>query len=254
MKKLLFTLLLVGFISLTFNMSLNADGRFGDDPKFQSYKINKDILDKDYKLALKEHQVRTGKIIDFYIDFQLGFGGTSANIDQKSNTGAFDTKSKVGFTTGALVYFNLFESVNFATGLAYVGKNFEVAPPVDTASSIAGLDTLVSDISNNYLNIPLYFNFGGMITEDIGVTFNGGPYLGILLSTDDKPGLGYKNFDFGLAGTLTGNYLLNPFISIILGTRFEYGGLNNLGNTQFVDKITTTNYSIFTGIRVGIGM
>jgi hypothetical protein len=66
--------------------------------------------------------------------------------------------------------------------------------------------------------------------------------------------LGYKNFDFGLAGTLTGNYLLNPFVSIILGTRFEYGGLNNLGSTQFVDKITTTNYTIFTGIRVGIGM
>ena len=254
MKKLLYTLLLVIFFSLTFNMSLNADGRFGDDPKFQSYTINKDILDKDYKLALKEHQVRTGKIIDFYIDFQLGFGGTSANIDQKSNTGAFDTKSKVGFTTGALVYFNLFESVNFATGLTYVGKNFEVVPPIDTASSLAGLDTTVSDIANNYLNIPLYFNFGGMITEDIGITFNGGPYLGILISTDDKAGLGYKNFDFGLAGTLTGNYLLNPFVSIILGTRFEYGGLNNLGSTQFVDKITTTNYTIFTGIRVGIGM
>jgi len=254
MKKLFFTLLLVCFFSLTFNMSSNASERFGDDPKFQTYKINKDILDKDYKLALKEHQVRTGKIIDFYIDFQLGFGGTSANIDQKSNTGAFDTKSKVGFTTGALVYFNLFEEVNFATGLAYVGKNFEVTPPIDTASSIAGLDTTISDISNNYVNIPLYINFGGMISEDIGVTFNGGPYLGILISTDDKAGLGYKNFDFGLAGTLTGNYLLNPFVSIILGTRFEYGGLNNLGNTQFVDKITTTNYSIFTGIRVGIGM
>ena len=156
MKKLLFTFLLVVLISFTFSVSLNADGCFGDDPKFQTYKINKDILDKNYEFAFREHQVRTGKIIDFYIDFQLGFGGTSANIDQSGNTGAFETKSKVGFTTGALVYFNLFEEVNFATGLAYVGKNFEVQPPVDTASSLAGLDTTVSDIANNYLNIPLY--------------------------------------------------------------------------------------------------
>jgi hypothetical protein len=165
MKKLLFTLLLIVFFNLTFNMSLNADWKDGDDPKFQSYTINKDKLNKDYKLALREHQVRTGKIIDFYIDFQLGFGGTSANIDHTSNTSAFETNSKIGITTGALVYFSLFEGVNFATGLTYVGKNFEVIPPVDTVSSLAGLDTNVSDISNNYINIPLYFNFGGMITE-----------------------------------------------------------------------------------------
>ena len=251
MKKLLLTLL---FIALLYN-SFSAVVTAQDNSKFSSYTISTDKFNKDYKSALKEHQIRTGKLIGFYIDFQLGFGGTSANIDHTPDAnGTFETGSKVGFTMGALVYINILEGVNFATGLTYVGKNFEVTPPIDSVSSLAGLDTTVSDISNNYLNIPLYINVGGMITEDVGITFNGGPYLGILMSTDDKAGLGYKNFDFGLAGTLTGNYMLNPFVSILLGTRFEYGGLNNLGSTRFVDKITTTNYTVFTGIRVGLSM
>lgn len=251
MKKLLLTLLFIALLCSSFSAVVTAQ----NNPKFNTYLLNTDKFNKDYKSALKEHRVRTGKIIDFYIDFQLGFGGTSANIDQTPDAkGIFETGSKVGFTTGALVYINIFEGVNFATGLAYVGKNFEVTPPTDSISFLSGLDTNVSDISNNYLNIPLYINVGGMITEDVGITFNGGPYLGILMSTDEKPGLGYKNFDLGLAGTLTGNYMLNPFVSILLGTRFEYGGLNNLGSTKFVDKITTTNYTIFTGVRVGLSL
>jgi hypothetical protein len=41
-------------------------------------------------------------------------------------------------------------------------------------------------------------------------------------------------------------------VSLILGTKVQYGGLNNLMKTNEIDKITTLNWGIFSGIRLGI--
>jgi hypothetical protein len=91
-----------------------------------------------------------------------------------------------------------------------------------------------------------------MLSEKVGLWFNGGPYLGILINSPNNlpTGMGYKNFDLGLNGTITANYVFAYPLSLILGTSFKYGGLNNLGSTALVDKITTTNYSFFSGLRL----
>lgn len=154
---------------------------------------------------------------------------------------------KQDLTARQFFYLDLFDVVKFSSGLDFAGKNFKVNAPV-----LAGSTDTTVDISNQYLNIPLNFNFGGMITEKLGVTFNGGPYLGFLISTDEKVGLGYKNFDLGLNGTLTADYLVAPFTSVILGTKLQYGGLNNLGSSDIAKSISTLNYGFFTGVRFGL--
>ncbi|MBS1492330.1 MAG: outer membrane beta-barrel protein [Bacteroidetes bacterium] len=224
-------------------------------------KTEKSKIDKDYKLAYKDFQEKSGKILDFYVDFKLGGTSTSANVTQANGLGSYNTGSKVGFNIGALIYTRLFDSFQFSTGLDFAGKNFEVTPPSNVNTVTPGasdaltgdsISTATQKVANNYLNIPLNFNFGGMITDKVGLTFNGGPYLGILLSTDDKSGMGYKNFDLGLVGSLTANYKIAPLTSVLLGAKFEYGGLNNLGNTPRVDRVSTSSLGFFTGIRLAI--
>ncbi|CAF4616710.1 unnamed protein product [Rotaria sp. Silwood1] len=228
-------------------------------------------IDPDYKGVVKEGHL-VGK--KFYAQNQAdelsgdmtvlatmedaitGGTSTSANVTQANNLGTYNTGSKIGYNVGALIYTRLFDSFQFSTGLDFAGKNFEVTPPSNVNTGTPGantrIDSTTQKVANNYMNIPLNFNFGGMVTDKLGFTFNGGPYLGILLSTDDKSGMGYKNFDFGLVGSLTANYKIAPLTSVLLGAKYEYGGLNNLGNTPYVDRVSTSSLGFFTGIRLAI--
>lgn len=243
-KKLLFGLVLFLFVGNLFAQDFKFDAS-GYDTRFN----------KDYKRATEEFNYRTGKKpLDFYIDFQLGVGGTSANI---SGTGAnnYETKSKLGFTTGALFYISLFDVVKFSSGLSFDGKSFSYKP-LNVVEPEPTQDTTKTEkyLTANYVNIPLNFNFGGMVSEDFGLWFNGGPYLGILTSSPDnqKSGLGFKNFDLGLNGTLTANYVFAYPLSVIFGANLKYGGLNNLGSTKTVDAIHTLNYTFFSGLRFSL--
>lgn len=244
LKKLLIALLLM----------IIAENLFAQGFHFDGY--NYDVkLKKDYLKATEEFNYRTGKKpLDFYIDFQLGIGGTSANI---SGTGSnnYETNSKLGFTTGALFYISIFDVVKFSSGLSFDGKSFSYKP-LNVVDPDPNQDTTKTEkyVTANYLNIPLNFNLGGMLSEDFGLWFNGGPYFGILTSSPDnqKSGLGFKNFDLGLNGTLTANYVFAYPLSVIFGANFKYGGLNNLGSTKTVDAIHTLNYAFFSGLRFSL--
>ena len=214
--KLLSHLTLILVLVLFSVTSIKAEG--DPDNSFLK-KGNKDKLYKDYKNAKKEFNYKTGKPIDFYIDFQVGAGSTSANVTSAPGVGEYGTKSSLGFTTGALFYLSLFDLFSFSSGISLDGKSFKVTPPI----VVNPLNTQ-SYVPSNYLNIPLNFNYGGKLSEKVGLTFNGGPYIGILMSKpEDNTGLGYKNFDLGLNATLTGNYVIAYPLSIILGTKFMYG-------------------------------
>jgi len=253
MKNLKLILLLAFVLT---SVSTYADWK----PEFNKTGVTKteqNRLNKDYKLAHKDFQEKSGKFLDFYVDLKLGGTSTSANVTQQNGLGSYNTDSKVGFNAGAIMFIRLFDQLQFSTGLDFTGKNFEVKPPsnVNTvAGNIQRIDSAATQkVSNNYMNIPLNFNFGGMVSDKIGLTFNGGPYLGILLSSpDDNAGLGYKNFDLGLNGTLTVNYKIAPLTSVILGAKYEYGGLNNLGSTPYVDRVSTSSLGFFTGVRLSI--
>lgn len=250
--KNLFTPVLA--ILLLITISSNAFSGDGDKIKLNE-RVSSDVdlmkerFEKDYEIHKTVSEVRTGaKLIDFYIDLQLGYGSTSANIDSKNPSAAYNTSSAGGFNVGGLFYLNIADAFSFSSGLDFLNKKFEVSN-IDTSLAPPGT---VEEISTQALNIPINFNIGGMITDKFGLTFNGGPYLGVILSADEKAGLGYKDFDLGLNGTLTGNYMVAPLISVLLGTKFQYGGLNNLGSTDNVESIHTTNFTVFSGVRFGL--
>ncbi|MCB0721681.1 MAG: outer membrane beta-barrel protein [Ignavibacteriae bacterium] len=248
---------LFGFIfALLLVCSFTADAFSGDgngiklnDRVTNNINLSKSKFEKDYEIQKDFYAEKTGKkLVDFYIDLQLGYGSTNANIDSKSSSTTYNTSSSGGFNVGGVFYLNIADAWSFSSGLDFFNKKFEVET---TDTNVVATDR-IKDVSNQYLNIPLYFNVGGMISDKVGLTFMGGPYLGLLLSTDEEQGLGYKNFDLGLAGTLTGNYLVAPLVSVILGTKFQYGGLNNLGSTETVESIHTTNFTVFSGVRFGL--
>lgn len=235
----------------------------GDPSKPVLNKSNKNMymskIDLDYNKAKKEFEFRSGKkLVDFYIDFQLGIGGTSANVSSASGVGDYKTASKLGFKTGALFFISLFESVSFSSGLSFNGKSFEMTTPNVIPPAVFDTTQVKPNtsmyVTANYLNIPLNFHIGGMVSETVGIDFNGGPYLGIRTSSPDNVsnGSGFKDFDFGLNGTLTGNYVFAYPLGVIFGVDFQYGGLNNLGKTAGVDRISTLNYSLFSGLRIGL--
>ncbi len=252
-RKILFAIMAM---SLLFMSQAKADWgiKYGIE-KFKSPLANeRTLLEKDLKFERKilsaRIKDRSASPIKFYIDLKGGAGQSNANITPSGGTTSYKTDAKTGLDLGALIYISLFDVIKFSTGLGYSNKPFNVTTVSPTVPTL--IDT-VKELNNQYMNIPLNINFGGMISDKVGLTFNGGPYLGILLNTPaNNTELGYKNFDLGLNGTVTANYKLNLLTSIIFGVNFDYGGLNNLGATDKVDRITTTKYGLFTGVRLGI--
>jgi len=212
--------------------------------------ISKDKLTADYPKMKKQYDIKAGKPIDIYMDFQLGIGTTSANISNAMTSASYESSSKLGATLGGLLHINLFDVISFTSGISFEGKSFKFTPPATDTAAINQFGAGEKSISNTYMNIPLNFNVGGMVSEKVGITFCGGPYLGIRLNNDNLDGFGYKNFDLGLNGTLTVNYVVMYPFSIIAGTKFEFGGLNKLGSTRFIESITTQNFTFFSGGRI----
>lgn len=144
------------------------------------------------------------------------------------------TTSRVGPLIGAVLSVNFF-GVGFTSGLEYSSKGFETS-----TGEKADL---------NYFNIPLLFYFDFDIGEKLRIEGNLGPYFGVLLSSSDSPDYKIKNFDFGLLGNLQFAYMFNKYMGVLLGGKYEYGGLNNLGNNEKIKKITTSTINIYTGLK-----
>jgi hypothetical protein len=144
------------------------------------------------------------------------------------------TQSKVGPAIGAILSLD-FLGFGFTTGFQYSNKGFE---------STGGTKTNL-----NYFNIPLLFYFDFNVGEKIRIDGNLGPYFGLLLSDDKDPRYKVKNFDFGLTGNLQGAYMFNKYMGALLGGKYEYGGLNNLGSNENFKKITTSTITIYTGLK-----
>lgn len=260
MKKSIQVILIAVSLLLVQQVELKSDWKF--DPKLrlkENVDHSKIKFERDYKRAKKDHNaIQT--IFGASIDFQVGYGSTNADVTEESTAKSnVSTSSKGGVTLGALLNINLFDILNLTTGLDFTKKNFGVTvdvPYVIPPTSQAGLTDSITnstDLSNSYLNIPVNLNIGGMISDDIGLSFSGGPYFGFLLNPPNEFS-GYNTFDLGLNGILTANYLLNSFTSILLGTDFQYGGLNDLITNSDIETAHTFNWTMFTGLRIGFDL
>ncbi len=249
MKKLTYVLIIASIFMLA-GISSAGDP---DDVSLKSPElsfISKDRLINDYPSVKKEYDIKTGKPIDIYLDIQLGLGSTTANISNGLTNLDYETNARVGLSLGGLLYFSVLDFLSFTSGVSLQGKSFKFSPPALDTAALNNFGPGEKTLSNTFMNIPIYFNIGGMISEKVGITLCAGPYLGIRMNDDNYNGLGFKNFDLGINGTLTVNYLLMYPFNIIAGTKFDFGGLNSLGSTRFIDNITTQNFTFFTGGRI----
>jgi hypothetical protein len=246
----LFTKVILMMFVLSFSLNVLAEN---DPDKSGNNDYNINLKKKsDYKKAKKQFDMSIGKPVDFYIDFQLGVGSTSPHITTTDGS-ALTEKAKLGYTVGGLIYINLFDAFSLTTGVSFDGKSFGVQQPTTTLST--STDSLsTAYVPANYFVVPLFVDLGGMVSEKVGLWFTGGPYFGFLMSkpSNTYSNLGYKNFDLGLNATLTANYVIMYPFSIIFGTTFKYGGLNNLISTPDIQKVTTTNFTFFSGLRFSL--
>ncbi len=250
MKRIVNVILLILCMFAFENSIVKADWNFDPKLKLNSGKdFSKLKMTRDYNEALKFHKRRANSLIGASIDFQVGYNSTNANADGVGpNSVSATTKS--GFGVGAILNVNLLNILSFSTGLDFSKKNFGLSVPYVIPPPGNIIDSANYDLTNNYINIPMNVNFGGMVSDKVGVTFSGGPYFGILLNASNAL-TGFKNFDLGLNGILTGKYYLNKFVAALLGTKIQYGGLNNLLAAGSVSKLHTVNWGVFTGLSVG---
>jgi hypothetical protein len=193
------------------------------------------------KLSFKKAEKLLAKknaLVGLDLDIQVGVCISKTNFElnkvDSSTQQLNSTSTKVGPVIGALLSVNFF-GIGFTSGLQYSSKGFET-----TTGEKANL---------NYLNIPLLFYFDFDITEKVRVEGNLGPYFGVLLSSEDNPNYKIKNFDFGLTGNLQFAYMFNKFMGVLLGGKYEYGGLNNLGNNENIKRTTTSTINVYTGLK-----
>ncbi len=219
------------FFVLIFTLSLapfNSSVVYAGDN--DSYKPFMKEIDK---MKLK----KKNSIFNLNLDVQLGmdFANTKFDLNKVDSTtsGLNSTSSKIGPAAGVILSID-FLGFGFTTGFLYSSKGFQ--------------QTDGTNFNLNYFNIPLLFYFDFEIGKVI-IDGNAGPYFGLLMSTDNSPIYSVKKFDFGLTGNVQGAYMISKYIGPLLGVKFEYGGLNNLGNNESINSIRTTSFFIYTGVK-----
>jgi len=188
------------------------------------------------KLFEKEEKSKKSGIFNLNLDIQLGvsISKTTFNFNTTDTNHLSNTSTKVGPAAGLILSVD-FLGFGFTTGLQYASKGFKQ----DNGNSV----------NMNYFNIPLLLYFDFNISKKVIIDGNIGPYFGLLMSSDESTVYKIKNFDFGLTGNLQGAYMFSNHIGSLLGVKYEYGGLNNLGNNESIKSIRTSTMFIYTGVK-----
>lgn len=193
----------------------------------------------------KFHLLKKGGLFGLDLSIKVGLGISKTKFDLNPNdTSAASkdlntTNTIPGPSIGADITLTVL-GYGVTTGFVYSKKGFQT--------------TGGTNYNFHYFIIPLlfYFNFDfGKVVVD----GNFGPYFGLLLSNTDftqnnLPVYKMKNFDLGLTANIQGAYMFTKVLGILLGYKFEYGGLNNLASNEIVNKMTTQTHFIFTGLKV----
>jgi hypothetical protein len=214
--------LIVFVFTVLYPVNTFADGRYKEKPWI--------------KLFEKDEKSKKSGIFNLNLDIQLGatISKTTFNFNTTDTNNLTNTTSKVGPSAGLILSVD-FLGYGFTTGLQYSSKGFKQ----DNGDKF----------NMNYFNIPLLLYFDFNIGKKVIIDGNIGPYFGLLLSSDDSPVYKIKNFDFGLTGNLQGAYMFSNNIGSLLGVKYEYGGLNNLGNNESIKSIRTSTMFIYTGVK-----
>jgi hypothetical protein len=224
-----FTQYLPFFVLFTFSVCCQVDS-FADE-RFESKPFLKET---EITLAKKK------KDISLNLDIQVGLSISNASFElyrfDTTVNYVRNTDAKLGPSIGAILTVD-FLGFGFTSGFQYSLKGFK---------NSAGQKT-----SLNYFNIPVLFYFSFGLNRFI-IDGNAGPYFGLLLSqVDDLKNVPFKikNFDFGLTGDIQGAFMFQKNFGILLGFKYEYGGLNNLGDNELIKSSHTSTFFIYTGFK-----
>jgi hypothetical protein len=229
MRKLYLPFLFIFLFACLFQTSETNRIFAGDKPK-----------DKPFIKEIERLKMKKKGLFNLNIDVQLGLGISTTSFDLNKIDSATQnlnsTNTRLGPNFGAILSVD-FLGYGFTSGLQYSSKGFE---------TVSGQTT-----SLNYFNIPLLFYFDFQIDRTI-IDGNFGPYFGLLLSQNNDAKvvpIEVKNFDFGLTGNIQGAYMFYKYIGALLGVKYEYGGLNNLGRNEAVKSVKTSTFFIYSGIK-----
>jgi hypothetical protein len=188
-------------------------------------------------------------------DIFAGSGKPEIKIESKAGFEGFEKNSRYTIYGGAGLVTRY-----FTAEVVYSELNFELKPPPQLSSY--GIDTARSDIKIQYLSIPIMYE---LLTIDFAQRSSGnfsrslfqlklsfGPSFGLAISSNKEAGLGIKNFNFGISSKLFGMLPVSTKANITGGVQYEYGGINNLGETQFVSKVSFSAFRFFAGVRIGL--
>lgn len=216
---------------LFFSGSIFANGNGNDKPFFKN---------------IENTRLNPGpKLFSFDLDVQVGLGIASSSfklnkVDSNSNV-LNNTGTKVGPSVGATVSLNLL-GYGFSTGVLYTPKGFQT--------------TSGSNFNLHYFVIPwlLYFNFD---ISRVRIEGNFGPYVGVLLNKDAYLSnnvnlFAPKNVDVGISANVEGTYFFTKILGALLGVKYEYGGLNNLASTEYINSLHTSTVFVYTGLKISI--
>jgi hypothetical protein len=207
---------------------------------FNTIKVFADEKQKEKPYMKEIEKMRLKKksgIFNLNLDVQLGLDFTTTTfelntVDTTTNKLTSAT-SKVGPAAG-IIFSVDFLGFGFTSGLLYAQKGFH---------QVDG-----TNFNMNFINIPLLLYFDFTISKVI-IEGNIGPYFGLLMSSDNSPVYSVKKFDFGVTGNIQGAYMINNYIGPLLGVKYEYGGLNNLGSNEIIKSIRTSAFFIYTGVK-----
>ena len=212
---------------------------------FISFSVNKTLAgeksgDKPFLKKMEKLRLKRGGLFNLKIDVKAGLSISNTSFDLNRNDSTTkdlgNSSSKLGPNIGATVTVD-FLGYGFSSGLMYSSKGFETVSNQTTRFK--------------YINIPLLFYFDFEISRVI-IEGNFGPYFGLLLSQDNDASyvlFEVKNFDLGLTGDVNGAYMFQKHLGVLLGIKYEYGGLNNLGNNEAIKSIRTSTFFIYSGIK-----
>jgi hypothetical protein len=193
----------------------------------------------------KIHLLKKGGLFGLDLSIKLGFTSSKTNFDVNPNdTSAAvkelnSTSSIPGPSIGADITIS-FLGIGITTGMVYSKKGFQT--------------TDGTNYNFHYFIIPLLFNLNFDIGQ-VAIEGSFGPYFGLLLSNDEftqnnLPVYNMNNFDLGLTANIQGTYMFTKVLGILLGYKYEYGGLNNLASNESINKMTTQTHFFFTGLKV----
>lgn len=189
-------------------------------------------------------QSKSSDKYNIFIDIYGGVGNTELNIHSKEGFEGFQKKNKLGYFIGGAVGWR-----SLSAGLFYNVKNFDVKPPARLSQY--GVDTTTQEVKLSYISIPITYDLLKIVFQNyIIINLSLGPMLSFLISKEENAGLGIKDFDFSFNGKLWGMLPIDKKVSLTAGVNLTYSGINNMGKTEYVSKVASSQFAFFCGIRL----